>query len=183
MNMKANGEQYVFFEDKREKTGVPRLCILNPLAIEWLTKYLGLTKDNHGERLFNYTSDGIERMLNRLANQSGMKRTGTIRFHRIRSWLMSRLSRAGFNEWTIKFIIGHAIPLVERAYLLDLKSQVEEKYPLVYEDYLNIYPQETAKAKEKDAIIQDLRARVQQTEEKLSNIERLIQDLKKSIPD
>jgi integrase len=178
---KANGEQYVFFEDKREKTGVPRLCILNPLAIEWLSKFLELTKDSHSERLFDYTSDGIEKMLNRLANQSGMKRTGPLRFHRIRSWLMSRLSRAGFNEWSIKFIIGHAIPLVERAYLLDLKSQVEEKYPRVYEDYMNIYPQETAKAKEKDEIIQDLRARVQATEEKLASIEKLIREGLKSL--
>jgi integrase len=137
---KANGEQYVFFEDKRDKTGVQRLAVLNPLAIEWLTKYLELTKDSHDEKLFDYTSDGIEKMLSRLALQSRMQKTGAIRFHRIRAWLMSRLSRAGFNEWSVKYIIGHAIPVQERAYLVDLQSQIEEKYPKVYEAFLNINP-------------------------------------------
>lgn len=140
---KANGERYVFFEDKRNKTGVQRLAVLNPLCVEWLTKYLELTKDSHGKALFDYTSDGIEKMLNRLATQSGMTRTGPIRFHRIRAWLMSRLSRAGFNEFQCKYVIGHAIPIQERAYLLTLKNDIEDKYPKVYEDYLNIYPQKT----------------------------------------
>jgi len=178
---KANGEPYVFFEDKREKTSVLRLCILNPLAIEWLSKYLELTKISPSERLFDYTSDGIEKMLSRLADQSRMQRTGPLRFHRIRAWLMSRLSRAGFNEFQCKYVIGHSIPLQERSYLLTLKSDIEEKYPRVYEDYLNIYPQETAKAREKDEIIKDLQTRLLKTEEKLGNIEKTVQEMKKTL--
>jgi integrase len=178
---KANGEQYVFFENKREKTSVPRVCVLNPLAIEWLSKYLELTKVSPSERLFDYTSDGIEKMLARLADQSRMQKTGPIRFHRIRAWLMSRLSRAGFNEFQCKFIIGHSIPLQERCYLLTLKSDIEEKYPRVYEDYLNIYPQETAKAREKDEIIKDLQTRLGATEEKLGNIEKIVQEMRATL--
>ena len=178
---KANGEPYVFFEDKREKTSVPRLCVLNPLAIEWLSKYLELTKISPSERLFDYTSDGIEKMLIRLASQSRMQKTGPIRFHRIRAWLMSRLSRAGFNEFQCKYVIGHSIPIQERAYLLTLQNDIAEKYPRVYEDYLNIYPQETAKAKEKDEIIKDLQARILKTEEKLGNIEKTVQEMRKTL--
>ena len=70
----------------------------------------------------------------------------------------------------------HSIPIQERAYLLTLKNDIEEKYPRVYEDYLNIYPQETAKAREKDAMVKDLQTRITKTEEKLERIESLIKD-------
>jgi hypothetical protein len=86
-------------------------------------------------------------MLNRLAQTSGLKTTGGIRYHNIRKWLMSRLSRSGFNEFQIKHIVGHAIPLQDRTYLQTLKEEIEEKYPKVYNDYLNIYPKINAEAK------------------------------------
>ena len=110
-----------------------------------------------------------------------MKRTGPIRFHRIRAWLSSRLSRAGFNEFQWKYIIGHAIPIQERAYLLTLKNEIEEKYPRVYEDYLNIYPQETAKAKEKDAIIKDLQTRIEEEHKHLLKIEGWKKDIEQLV--
>src|SRR3989304_4716334 len=69
---KANGEEFVFFEDVRQKTGVNRLAVLNPLAIEWLSKYLETAKFT-SDKLFDFTSDGINKMLNRLAQTSGLK--------------------------------------------------------------------------------------------------------------
>ena len=152
---KANSEEFVFFEDIRAKSGEARLAILNPLAIQWISKYLETTKEppmDEGEtkadykkrleslKLFDYTSDGITKMLNTLAVKSGLKTTGTIRFHNIRKWLMSRLSRCGFNEFQIKYILGKAIGVSDRTYLQTLMSEVEEKYPRVYNDYLNIVP-------------------------------------------
>ena len=136
---KANNQQFIFFEDTRAKTGVPRLGVLNPLAIEWLSKYLETSKDING-KLFNYTADGIQKMLNRLAQTAVLKTTGNLRFHNIRKWLMSRLSRCGFNEFQIKYIIGKTIPISDRTYLQTLQTEIEEKYPMVYNDYLNIAP-------------------------------------------
>src|SRR5208283_1210332 len=134
---KANDEKFIFFEDTRSKTSEARLAVFNPLAIEWLSKYLETRKDDN-TKLFPFTQDGIQKKLNRLAENSGLKTTGTLRFHNIRKWLMSRLSRCGFNEFQIKFILGKAIGVSDRTYLQTLKVEIEEKYPTVYNDYLNI---------------------------------------------
>ena len=136
---KQNNENFVFFDDTRSKTGEARLAIFNPLAIEWLTRYLATRKDND-TRLFPFTSDGIQKMLNRLAQQSDLKTTGSLRFHNIRKWLMSRLSRAGFNEFEIKYVLGKSIGVSDRTYLQTLKTDIEQKYPKFYNDYLNIAP-------------------------------------------
>lgn len=136
---KANNQQFIFFEDTRSKTGEPRLGILNPLAIEWLSKYLETTKDVSG-KLFSFTADGIQKMLQRLAQTAVLKTTGNLRFHNIRKWLMSRLSRCGFNEYQIKYVLGKAIPVSDRTYLQTLRTDIEEKYPRIYNDYLNIVP-------------------------------------------
>jgi len=143
---KANSEEFILFEDIRQKTGANRLAILNPLAIEWLSKYLETAKHS-GDKLFDLTSDGINKMLNRLARTSGLKTTGSVRYHNIRKWLMSRLSRCGFNEFQIKSIIGHSIPLQDRTYLQTLTEEISEKYPKVYDEYLNIYPKVNVGAK------------------------------------
>jgi integrase len=135
---KQNNQNFIFFTNTRQKTGVARFCVLNPLAIEWLGKYLETRKD-HSERLFPITQDGVQKMLHRLAEQSGLKTTGNIRFHNIRKWLMSRLSRCGFNEFQIKYLMGKSIGVADSTYLQTLQIEIEEKYPLVYEDYLNIF--------------------------------------------
>ena len=90
-----NGDKFIFFNNTRQKTGVPRFCVLNPLAIEWLSKYLEVRKDSD-ERLFPITADGVQKMLYRLAEQSGLKTTGNLRFHNIRKWLM-------FAAFTVRF--------------------------------------------------------------------------------
>lgn len=39
------GEQFVYFRDIRQKTGQPRLGILNPLVIDWCDKWLQLPEN------------------------------------------------------------------------------------------------------------------------------------------
>jgi integrase len=135
-----SGEQFVFFDDTREKTGERRLATLNPLAITWLAKFLDSSKET--EKLFPITEDGVNKMLKRLARLSGLALTGTIRFHNIRKWLMTQLSHSGtgFNEFHIKMLMGKAIPVSDETYLR-LKNDIMENYPKVYEQFLNIYPQ------------------------------------------
>jgi len=133
-----NDEQFIFFMDAREKTmGVPRLGVLNPLAITCIRNYLAVRKDTD-PRLFPFTPEGIQKLLNRLAKDSNLKLTGNIRFHNIRKWLMSRLSRCNFNVFQIKFIMGKSIGISDQVYLQTLKEEVEEKYPRLYNEYLNI---------------------------------------------
>jgi muconolactone delta-isomerase len=132
-----NGVKFVFFMDKRDKTGAERLCVLNPLAIECLKNYFAVRTDTD-PRLFPITQDGVQKMLYRLAKDANLKTTGALRFHNIRKWLMSRLSRCNFNEFQIKFVMGKSIGLSDGVYLQTLQSEIEEKYPTVYNDYLNI---------------------------------------------
>ena len=53
---------------------------------------------------------------------------------------MSQLSRAGFNEFEVKLCIGKSIPISDGTYLRMLKDSVAEKYPKVYDAFLNIDP-------------------------------------------
>lgn len=157
---KQNNEEYIFWRETRDKTGKPRLGVLNPLAIEHLTKYLAVRREqekknppksieeiqdkrykiDYSDMLFPITSDGVQKMLYRLAREANLAVTGKVRFHNIRKWLMSRLSRSNFNEFQIKFIMGKGIPVTDSTYLQTLQEEIEGKYPKVYNDYLNINP-------------------------------------------
>jgi len=53
---------------------------------------------------------------------------------------MSGLSRAGFNEFQIKYVMGKTIPLSDMVYLQSLESEISEKYPKIYNDYLSLKP-------------------------------------------
>ncbi len=136
---KANNETFIFREDVRVKTGEPRLAIFNPLAITWLSRYLEVRKDK-SKLLFPFTPDGLTKYLQRLAVDAKLETTGRVRFHNIRKWLMSSLSRSGFNEFQIKYVLGKTIGVSDRTYLQTLKTEIEQKYPKVYESYLNISP-------------------------------------------
>jgi len=37
---RAEGKEFIYFRSQRRKTGAPRLGVLNPLALEWLEKWL-----------------------------------------------------------------------------------------------------------------------------------------------
>jgi iron uptake system EfeUOB component EfeO/EfeM len=82
---------------------------------------------------------------------------------------MSRLSRCGFNEFQIKYILGKSINVSDRTYLQTLMSEVEEKYPKVYNDYLNIVP-ELQTNKEELAKLIKLNAEFDATKAQLADI-------------
>ena len=177
-----NNEKFIFFCNTRQKTGVGRFCVLNPLAVEWVTKYLALRTEKDKEersklqkklvsetdlnkkktlqkkleeynRLFPITQDGVQKLLYRLSEQAGLKTTGSLRFHNIRKWLMSRLSRCSFNEFQIKYLMGKSIGISDSTYLQTLQIEIEEKYPRVYNDYLNIIPQLNTNKEELEKLI------------------------------
>jgi site-specific recombinase XerD len=148
---KDTGEQFVYFRNVRQKTGALRLGVLNPLALEWTKKWLKIRKDKPRRQrkhqpdrikpvsdIFDMTSEGINRMLKRLAKKAQIKTTGRVRFHNIRKWVMSGLSRSGFNKWQVKYVLGKAIPLSDATYLQTLEEEVRERYPNAYENYLNL---------------------------------------------
>jgi hypothetical protein len=148
------GEEFVYFRDVREKTDEPRLAILNPLAIKWSRVWL---KESEGMTLrerepieetfdfkirvsdiFDLTGKGILNRIKVLGRRAGIKKTGNLRFHNIRKWVMSGLSRSGFNEIQCKYVLGKAIPLADSTYLQTLEEEVRERYPSAYDSFLNL---------------------------------------------
>jgi len=203
---KDTGEQFVYFRNVRQKTGALRLGVLNPLALEWTEKWLKIRKEKPQRQrkqqrdrikpvsdIFDMTSEGINRMLKRLAKKAQIKTTGRVRFHNIRKWVMSGLSRSGFNEWQVKYVLGKAIPMSDGTYLQTLEQEVKERYPSAYENYLNLSPSVSSKAmitlsKEIDQLKEeniDLKQRLNgfslgsdQVKELLSRIEKLEKNAK-----
>jgi hypothetical protein len=141
LSAEQNNQETVFRLGTREKEHTPRLMVLNPLAIVCLKQFYALpNKDNDVPYLFPYSKAGVQKLLNRLATDSGLACNGRLRFHNIRKWFMSRLSYAGFNEFQIKLLTGKSINRADRVYLQSLQCEIEEKYPQVYNDFLNIAP-------------------------------------------
>ena len=174
-NGKQNNEKFIYFNNTRKKTGVARFCVLNPLAIEWLDKYL-VSRTDEDPRLFPITQDGVQKMFQRLANSSGLKTTGSLRFHNIRKWLMSGLSRAGFNVFQMKYIMGKSIGLSDATYLQTLETEIREKYEKIYDRYLNIYYQGNAETAKKQLEIEE---KLTNTKNELSSLKSMVSELKK----
>jgi hypothetical protein len=179
----ADKQDYVYFRNQRQKTGALRLGVLNPLALEWLDKWL---IEWHSERLFEYTTrEGINKMLNRLAKEGQIKTTGRVHSHLIRKWVMSGLSRAGFNDFQIKYVMGKAIPVSDATYLQTLEVEIRERYPLAFQNYLNIKTSPgavTSLAKamtEKDQEIEELRTKVQELSETMQKLVEKINNMSK----
>lgn len=179
------GEEFIYFRQIREKTGQPRLAVLNPLAIEWARKWLkksenittrtrnpnrpqNLTSKQRVSDIFDLTGRGILNRIQVLARRADLKTVGNVKFHAIRKWVASGLSRSGFNEWQAKYVLGKSVPLADSTYLQTLEIEVKERYPSAYENYLNLETSVPRKAV--DAVTKDL-------EEKSSEIE----DLKKQV--
>ena len=59
---------------------------------------------------------------------------------------MSGLSRSGFNEFQIKYVLGKSIPMSDGTYLQTLEQEVKDRYPSAYENYLNLNPSVSPKA-------------------------------------
>jgi site-specific recombinase XerD len=186
---KTEAQKFIYWRSFRKKTGVQRLGVLNPLAIEWLGKWLiesggqeprkrkldKKTVDRPVSTIFDLTPEGVNKVLRRLAHDSGLSVTGRVHVHRIRAWVMSGLSRAGWNEFQIKFLVGKAIPVQDSTYLTTLELEIQERYPKAYADYLNIKPERIVKVvdeetRRKAAAVEQLLKRVEELEKRLEGM-------------
>jgi len=186
---KDTGEKFVYFRNIRGKTGVLRLGIINPLALTWCEKWLKLSENvapmkrrhRRGARpqliseIFDMTSNGIASCLKRLARKAQIKTVGGVRFHNIRKWVMSGLSRSGFNEWQVKYVLGKAIPMSDGTYLQSLEQEVRERYPEAFENYMNINPIVHPKA------ISSLSKKLEETKEENQELRNRIEKLEISL--
>jgi len=170
-------QQFVFFETQRKKTGKPRLAVLNPLAIEWLHKWFEISTET--KTVFGIGMDQISNLLKQNVKQSKIKTTGKIRFHNLRGWVMGSLSKAGFNTFEIKYVMGKSIPATDLTYLRTLQTDIEEKYSQVYDKYLSIKPT-TKLVQEKNKRIEDLEKAVLRLQETMSTVETINNEMMKS---
>lgn len=181
---KEDGERFIFFQTQRKKEGTARLGVLNPLAIEWLSKWWSQWPNDNA---FMITSNlGFNRMLRRLVKNAQLTVTGRVRSHRIRAWLMSKLSSAGFNEYQINFIMGKKIPLSKRTYLTTLPEEIKARYPEAYDKYLNIQPERTVTVidKQKEREIEELKRKLAQyegLEARFAKMEKILGEMKKTL--
>jgi site-specific recombinase XerD len=153
---RKEGEEFFSFESQREKTGAKRFGILNPLALEALETYFAVSKEKTG-KLFPMTNQGANKLLARLTREANIALTGKVRWHNLRSWLMSKLSRAKFNEFQIKYLVGKQIPLTDMTYLYTLQQEIEEQYPKAYSEHLSILKYQS---RNKEGKIEKLEAEV-----------------------
>ena len=92
---------------------------------------------------------------------------------------MSNLSRAGFNEFQVKFCVGKAIPLTDMTYLETLKEQIEERYPAAYQDYLSL--QNTVPTKALIAVSKETSELKKQFEEAMKSKNAEVEELKRKV--
>jgi len=128
--------------------------------------FKGQTKLRSKGKVFDYTTkEGMNSMMRRLAREAHFKRVGRVRSHLIRKWLMSGLSRAGFNDFQIKYLMGKAIPVSDMTYLQTLQQEIEERYPKAYENYLSLKP---------NKISTELASRLEVLEHENAQLKRLV---------
>jgi hypothetical protein len=164
---KAREEQkrFIYFLGQRKKTGVVRLGVLNPLAIDCIGEWF--RTGWKGPYLFSYrTKEGVNGLLRHLCRDAHVTVTGRVHSHLIRKWVMSGLSRAGFNEFQIKFVLGKAIPLSDLTYLQTLQQEVEDRYPRAFDEYLDISGKivDVKKVEALQKQLQDLKEYIQHVE-------------------
>jgi integrase len=170
--------EFIFFEQTRGKTKVKRLCVLNPLAIQSLKEWL---PQNPTETLFDMTKSGITKFMRRACKKANLQLTGRVRFHKIRAWTYNQLIRAGLSSEEAKFIIGKKIPVSDSTYLR-LKQGIEEKYPKVYDNYLNIKPLVKARdIEEAKTEIQKRKSEYEQLEKRVVEQQKMIETLMKTV--
>jgi integrase len=190
---KENDEKFIYFRNIRQKTGAPRLGVLNPLAVKWLDKWFKTRKSQKkmGKRvnavsdIFKLTDRGIQNRLKILAKRAEIKTTGDIRFHNIRKWVMSGLSRSGFNEFQIKYFLGKAIPMTDQVYLQTLEQEIRERYPEAYENHLDISTTIDKDLKKKTKFLKEenekLKRRIESLESQKQERSQDIEELKKQM--
>lgn len=149
---KAENREFIRFDWQRPKTDAPVLGILTPESIAWLESWLKCSEEteylwssSRGEKL---KDESIGDMLNRLASEAGIVKTGTIHFHGIRKFLMTSLSNASLNEFEVKTVLGKRIPISDLTYLTNIKESAFSKYKQAYSSFSLIKTEANGKISE-----------------------------------
>lgn len=172
-------ERFVYINEQRGKTGVPRFACLSPLAVEYLKKYWQQWK---GPTMFKIrTKGGLNEMLHQLAEKSGIITTGSVHSHLFRKWVIGQLSRAGWNDYQISYYVGKKIPSDKQTYLEHLEQDIREMFPDTYEKYLNLRPERVVQVldEKKNLEIDNLKAQISE----LASMMFVLADGKKDIKD
>ena len=164
-----NEDGFIFFEWTRHKTGAKALCILNPLACEWLKKWLHVYD---GPGLFNCGYGQFDVHLKQLAKET-LKLEGTPRLHNLRKWTITTMDKAGFTPPQWKYIVGKKTPQSDATYLQRLKETIKEKYPQKYADHLAIIKPKPVKSADDEA-----RGRIEKLEKRLQGQAEINADLR-----
>lgn len=158
---KSQKEDFMLFETIRAKSGEMRLGILTPIALYDLEKFLKATEKKATEKLFKISDRGLNKWLKSMVNKADIKTIGSIKFHLIRKFLMSALSRAGLNEFEIDLVLGKAIEPSKITYLQTLKNDAFEKYKKAYPQHLSLTQDINGSAKYNiltDLVVQHVKA-------------------------
>ena len=100
------GKKFAFFKRQRIKTKAKAYGVLNPLAIEWLSKWLAQHK---GKKLFDIGNDQINKELQRLSKEAKLNLLGKPSYHCFRAWTFSAYIKSGFSEYMAKYLVGKKI--------------------------------------------------------------------------
>jgi len=118
----------------------------------------------------------INKNLQKLAKQAQLKLTGAVSFHCFRAWTFSSLIKAGFSEFEAKYCVGKAIPLSDATYL-SLEELIKEKYPKIYDRYLNIQPT-AAQTKDLKSALRQAEKELKQRDEKIRALEVRLEEMR-----
>lgn len=130
---KEENKQFTYFKKRRGKTNAKAYGILNPLAIEWVSKWLAKHK---GKNLFDIKEDMVNKELQRLAIEANLKLLGKVSYHCFRGWVFNSLIKSGISEPESKYVVGKKLPISDSTYLT-LEEGIQEKYQEAYEKYFN----------------------------------------------
>ena len=173
---RRNNKEFCFYETQRIKTHARSLVCINPLAMKSLE--LWLKQPHNKETLFEAKELAINKMLKKLAKKIGIDTKLKIKFHRIRSWLINSLIKAGFSTEQWKSIVGKAISMSDDTYL-SLRQQIEEKYRETYNQYFNILGMTTKKYSSEIETLENAMLQLEKENKALkTRIETMHKDLK-----
>ena len=175
----------LFFTIIRQKTQTPYFTFCTPEATQQILIYLTeelMKRDlKEEDKLFNITPQSIQTNFERLNDCCGFGwKNNHCRFfhsHGLRKMFGSRMFDAGLSELTIDFLEGRSIGATRQAYYKPKPEELKKKYVRVlntvsffsdveYHDITSEEKEELLRYREKEKV----------RDEKISNLERMLQD-------
>lgn len=169
----------------RQKTQTPYFTFCSPEATQQILIYLNeelLKRElNPQEKLFNLTTQGIQTNFERLNDTCGFGwKNEHCRFfhsHGLRKMFGSRMFDAGLSELTIDFLEGRSIGATRQAYYKPKPEELKKKYirALSTVTFFSDVEYHDITSEEKEELLR-YREKEKQRDEKLNNLERMLQD-------